>query len=43
MDTYRAQYGHMERVELYRRIADDVRGLILKMRQADGLSPGTQE
>jgi long-chain acyl-CoA synthetase len=35
MDIYRAQYAQMERVELYRRIAEDVRGLILQMRQAD--------
>jgi long-chain acyl-CoA synthetase len=36
MEGYRARHADMERVELYRRIADDVRGAIVKMRGGEG-------
>src|SRR5262249_3149367 len=33
MEAYRAQHADMDRVALYRRIADDVRGVIAGMRR----------
>jgi long-chain acyl-CoA synthetase len=40
MGEYRAQHGDTDRVGLYRRIADDVRQVVMKMR--DGRLPGEQ-
>jgi 1-acyl-sn-glycerol-3-phosphate acyltransferase len=36
MERYRALHADMDRVELYRRIADDVRSVIVKMQRGEG-------